>query len=59
MKLNLGIHISVPNNNLSNIQKIGNSIQLMFNKNRLRTDDIKSIENILYSSNKRNYKFLR
>ena len=49
MKLNLGIHLSVPNN-LTNHKKIGNSLQLMFNKNKLTTDDIKSIKNILYSS---------
>lgn len=57
MKLNLGIHLSVPNN-FTNQKKIGNSLQLMFNKNRLNIDDINLIKNILYSSNKRNYKFI-
>ena len=42
MKLNLGIHLSVPNN-LSVQKKIGNSLQIMFNKNKLNADDIKSI----------------
>ena len=57
MKLNLGIHLSVPNN-LTVPKKIGNSLQLMFNKNKLSSDDIKYIKSILYSSNKRNYKFI-
>ena len=30
----------------------------MFNKNKLTSDDIKYIKSILYSSNKRNYKFI-
>lgn len=57
MKLNLGIHLSVPNN-FTNQKKIGNSLQLMFNKNRLNADDINLIKNILFSNNKRNYKFI-
>ena len=57
MKLNLGIHLSVPNN-LTNQKKIGNSLQLMFNKNKLNADDITLIKNILFSNNKRNYKFI-
>ena len=36
MKLNLGIHLSVPNN-FTNPTKIGNSLQIMFNKNKVYT----------------------
>jgi len=57
MKLNLGIHMSVPIDIIPTI-KIGNSLQIMFNKNKLDKNDIKNIKKILITKKKNNYKFV-
>ena len=57
MNLNLGIHLSVPIDIIPSV-KIGNSLQLMFNKNKLNNDDIKNIKKILITNKKNNYKFV-
>ena len=57
MNLNLGIHLSVPSDIIPSI-KIGNSLQIMFNKNKLNNDDIKNIKKILITNKKNNYKFV-
>jgi endonuclease IV len=57
MNLNLGIHLSVPIDIIPSI-KIGNSLQIMFNKNKLNNNDIKNIKKILITNKKNNYKFV-